>query len=214
VTFDAAAARADVEEICRRLDGIPLAIELAAARSRTLTPPELVARLGDRLGLLTGGRRTSAERHRTLRATIGWSHDLLTPPQQVLFRRLAIFAGPVDVEAAASVAGDGPNSTVELDPAAIDDLLGELVERSILLVDSGRFGRRFRLLETVRVRCRAALGRRRSGADPRAARAVVPASGAKHSSVAGRPIRGGRGRSPLRAVAQPPRRCRLGLRHR
>jgi predicted ATPase/DNA-binding SARP family transcriptional activator len=150
VTFDAAAARADVEEICRRLDGIPLAIELAAARSRTLTPPELVARLGDRLGLLTGGRRTSAERHRTLRATIGWSHDLLTPPQQVLFRRLSVFAGPVDVEAAASVAGDGPNSTVELDPAAIDDLLGELVERSMLLVDSGRFGRRFRLLETVR----------------------------------------------------------------
>ena len=150
VTFDAAAARADVEEICRRLDGIPLAIELAAARSRTLAPPDLVARLGDRLGLLTRGRRSSAERHRTLRATIGWSYDLLTPSQQVLLRRLSIFAGPADVEAAASVAGDGPNGTVELDPAAIDDLLGELVERSMLLVDSGRFGRRFRLLETVR----------------------------------------------------------------
>ena len=106
VTFDAAASRADVEEICRRLDGIPLAIELAAARSRTLTPPDLVARLGDRLRLLTGGRRTSAERHRTLRATIGWSYDLLTRPQQVLVRRLSIFAGPFDVAAAGSVAAD------------------------------------------------------------------------------------------------------------
>ena len=86
----------DVEEICRRLDGIPLAIELAAARSRTLTPPDLVARLGDRLHLLTGGHRTSPERHRTLRATIGWSYDLLTRPQQVLVRRLSIFAGPFD----------------------------------------------------------------------------------------------------------------------
>jgi hypothetical protein len=150
VTFDAAAARADVEEICRRLDGIPLAIELAAARSRTLSPPDLVTRLGDRLGLLTGGRRTSAERHRTLRATVGWSYDLLTPSQQVLFRRLSILAGPFDAAAAWSVATDGAAGAAAGDPAAVDDLLGELVERSMLLVDSGRFGRRFRLLETVR----------------------------------------------------------------
>jgi len=150
VTFDAAASRADVEEICRRLDGIPLAIELAAARSRTLTPPDLVARLGDRLHLLTGGRRTSAERHRTLRATIGWSYDLLTPPQRVLFQRLSIFAGPFDVAAAGSVAVQTPTGTLDVDLAAVDDLLGELVERSMLLVDSGRFGRRFRLLETIR----------------------------------------------------------------
>ena len=150
VTFDAAAARDDVEEICRRLDGIPLAIELAAARSRTLTPPDLVARLGDRLHLLTGGRRTSAERHRTLRATIGWSYDLLTRPQQVLVRRLSIFAGPFDVAAAGSVAADTATATDGRTSRLVDDLLGDLVERSMLLVDSGRFGRRFRLLETIR----------------------------------------------------------------
>src|SRR5664280_2220038 len=150
VTCDAAAARVGVEEICRRLDGIPLAIELAAARSRTLGPPDLVARLGDRLHLLTGGRRTDAERHRTLRAAIGWSYNLLTRPQQVLMRRLSIFAGPFDVAAAGSVAADGPTGTVDVDLAAVDDLLGELVERSMLLVESRRFGRCFRLLETVR----------------------------------------------------------------
>ena len=81
-TFDAAASRDDVEEICRRLDGIPLAIELAAARTRTLAPSDLLDRLDQRLDLLTGGRRTSPERHRTLRATIQWSYDLLAPAQQ------------------------------------------------------------------------------------------------------------------------------------
>jgi predicted ATPase/class 3 adenylate cyclase len=149
-TFDAAASRDDVEEICRRLDGVPLAIELAAARSRTLTPPDLVARLGDRLHLLTGGHRTSPERHRTLRAAIGWSYDLLTPPQRALVRRLSIFAGPFDVAAAGSVAADAANATGGVDVAMVDDLLGDLVERSMLLVDPGRSGRRFRLLETIR----------------------------------------------------------------
>jgi predicted ATPase/DNA-binding SARP family transcriptional activator len=144
-TFDSHAHRDDVEEICRRLDGVPLAIELAAARTRTLTPPDLVERLGDRLRLLTGGRRTSAERHRTLRATIAWSYDLLARPHRVLFGRLSIFAGPFDLAAARSVAADD-----ELDPADVDDLLGDLVERSMLIVESGPFGRRFRLLETMR----------------------------------------------------------------
>ncbi|GAA1293354.1 hypothetical protein GCM10009609_72900 [Pseudonocardia aurantiaca] len=143
--FDPHAHRDEVEEICRRLDGIPLAIELAAARTRTLGPPDLVARLGDRLRLLTGGRRTNAERHRTLRATIGWSYDLLTRPQQVLFLRLSIFAGPFDVAAAGSVGADA-----ELDVVDVEDLLGDLVERSMLVVESGPFGRLFRLLETMR----------------------------------------------------------------
>ena len=150
LSFDAAAARDDVEEICRRLDGIPLAIELAAARSRTLTPPDLVARLGDRLRLLTGGHRTGPERHRTLRATIGWSYDLLTRPQQVMVRRLSIFAGPFAAAAACSVAADIATATDGVDEAMVDDLLGDLVERSMLIVDPGRFGRRFRLLETIR----------------------------------------------------------------
>ena len=204
VTFDAAAARADVEEICRRLDGIPLAIELAAARSRTLTPPDLVARLDDRLHLLTGGRRTSAERHRTLRATIGWSYDLLTATQQVLVRRLSIFAGPFDVAAAASVAAEAPTLTGDVGLAAVDDLLGELVERSMLIVEFRPVRSAFPAVgDHPGVHRRATCDRRRLRPDRRAARAVVPASGDPHSPAAGRPGRGRRGRPPRRAVAQP-----------
>ena len=106
LTFDPSASRDDVEEICRRLDGVPLAIELAAARTGNLSPADLVARLDDRLRLLTGGRRASVERHRTLRATIQWSYDLLTPPQQAMFRCLSIFAGPFDRLAAAAIVAD------------------------------------------------------------------------------------------------------------
>ena len=156
-TFDPYAHRADVEEICRRLDGLPLAIELAAARTRSLAPPDLVERLGDRLRLLTGGRRTSADRHRTLRATIQWSYDLLERPHQVLFERLSVFAGTFDVAAANSVAADA-----ELDVADIDDLLEDLVERSMLIVESGPFGQRFRLLETMREFAAEQLGQDRS----------------------------------------------------
>ncbi len=144
-TFDPSAGRADVEEICRRLDGVPLAIELAAARTGNLSTADLVERLDDRLRLLTGGRRASVERHRTLRATIQWSYDLLTPPQQAMFRCLSIFAGTFDRVAAAAVAADA-----DLDLVDVDDLLGDLVDRSMLVVESGPFGRRFRLLETMR----------------------------------------------------------------
>ena len=144
-TFDAAASRDDVEEICRRLDGIPLAIELAAARSRTLTAADVVNRLNDPLHFLTGGRRTSAARHRTLRATIQWSYDLLTPTQQAFFERLSVFAGPFNLEGATRVAADD-----ELDTVVVDDLLEDLVEKSMLTVESGPFGRLFRLLETIR----------------------------------------------------------------
>ena len=105
-TFDPSASRDDVEEICRRLDGVPLAIELAAARTGSLSPADLVERLDDRLRLLTGGRRASVERHRTLRATIQWSYDLLTPPQQAMFRCLSIFAGPFDRVAAEAIVAD------------------------------------------------------------------------------------------------------------
>ncbi len=143
--FDLHASRDHVEEICRRLDGVPLAIELAAARTTSLSPAELVERLDDRLRLLTGGRRTTVERHRTLRATIQWSYDLLRPPEQVLFQRLSIFAGPFDLAAAETVAADS-----DLDVVDVDELLGGLVERSMVIIESGPFGRRFRLLETVR----------------------------------------------------------------
>ena len=143
--FDPDADRAAAEEICRRLDGVPLAIELAAARTRSLSPADLVDRLDDRLRLLTGGRRTSVERHRTLRATIQWSYDLLSPSEQMLYRRLSIFAGSFDLNSAESVASDA-----ELDVADVNELLGDLVERSMVIVESGPYGRRFRLLETMR----------------------------------------------------------------
>ena len=143
--FDPEASRGDVEEICRRLDGVPLAIELAAARTSGLAPAELVARLDGRLRLLTGGRRSSVERHRTLRATIQWSYDLLSPQQQQVFQRLSIFAGPFDVAAAEAVVADA-----EVDRHDVDHLLGDLVDRSMLVAESGPFGRRLRSLETIR----------------------------------------------------------------
>ncbi|MHA6783122.1 AfsR/SARP family transcriptional regulator [Pseudonocardia saturnea] len=144
-TFDRHASRADIEEICRRVDGIPLAIELAAVRMTALTPSDLVDRLDRPLRLLTGGRRTSAERHRTLRATIAWSYDLLTRRQQVLLAQLSIFTAAFDLGAAGRVAIDDGSADDD-----IDDLLGDLVGRSMLTVESGPFGRRFRLLETMR----------------------------------------------------------------
>ncbi|MGI9612462.1 MAG: AfsR/SARP family transcriptional regulator [Acidimicrobiales bacterium] len=143
--FDVDAERDVVIEICRRLDGVPLAIELAAARVRSLSPGDLVARLDDRLRLLTGGRRRSVERHRTLRATIQWSYDLLTPAEQALLRRLSVFAGSFDLAAAEAVTADE-----ELPIADVNRLLGDLVERSMVAVESGAYGRRFRVLETMR----------------------------------------------------------------
>lgn len=143
--FTLDSVRSDVERICRRLDGVPLAIELAAARSRVLAPSDLVARLDDQLALLTRGRRTGADRHRTLRATIGWSYDLLTEREQVVLQRLAVFAGPFDLAAAEAVVADDALSVAD-----VDAMLGALVDRSMVLVGAGPFGRRFRLLATVR----------------------------------------------------------------
>ena len=143
--FDPEVHRPDIEEICRRLDGIPLAIELASARISSLAPSDIVARLDDPLRLLTGGQRTAAERHRTLRATMQWSYDLLTPEEQALLERLSVFAGPFDLAAAETVAAGGAGAT------RVADLLGGLVERSLVVAESGPFHRCFRLLETVRL---------------------------------------------------------------
>ena len=154
--FDPVASRAAVEEICRRLDGLPLAIELAAARTSSLSPADLADRLHHRLALLDGARRTGTERHRTLQAAIRWSHDLLTPGEQVLFRRLCVFAGPFDLAAAEQVASGPALARSDLDAA-----LGRLVDQSIVMVESGPFGRRFRLLEPIRqfgAECLAAAG--------------------------------------------------------
>lgn len=135
---------AAVEAICTRLDGIPLAIEIAAARTRSLTPTELLARLDDRFRLLRGGGR-GIERHQTLRATVAWSYQLLTDQQRLLFDRLSVFAGGFDLATAEAVCSD--DALGELD---IIDLLGELVDKSMVIADRTGTTTRYRLLETLR----------------------------------------------------------------
>jgi predicted ATPase len=134
-----------VGEICRRLDGVPLAIELAAARVRALSLAEILEGLHDRFRLLTGGARTGVRRQQTLRASVDWSHALLTLPERVLFRRLAVFFGGFDLDAARAVAGDD-----EVQPFQVLDQLGLLVDKSLLVVDDTGGRTRYRLLETVR----------------------------------------------------------------
>ncbi|MBV9039548.1 MAG: LuxR family transcriptional regulator, partial [Acidimicrobiia bacterium] len=134
-----------VAEICRRLDGIPLAIELAAARLRAFSPAEIVAGLHDRFRLLTGGARTAVRRQQTLRASVDWSHALLTEPEQVLFRRLAAFAGGFDLEAAQAVGGGEG-----IDRHQVVDELALLVDKSLVATEDSHLATRYRLLETVR----------------------------------------------------------------
>ncbi len=134
-----------VGEVCRRLDGVPLAIELAAARVVTMTPAELAKRLDRRFRLLTGGERVAIERHQTLRATIDWSFELLTEPQQRLLARLSVFVGGWTLEAAEEVCSGHP---IEADEVL--DLLAGLVARSLVVVDDAGVETRYRLLETIR----------------------------------------------------------------
>jgi predicted ATPase/DNA-binding CsgD family transcriptional regulator len=137
--------RATVLEICSRLDGMPLAIELAAARIRALSPTEILDGLHDRFRLLTGGARTTVPRQQTLWASVDWSHALLTDAERILFRRLAVFAGGFDLEAAQAVAaGD------ELERGEILDLLTLLVDKSLVLAEYAETRTRYRLLETMR----------------------------------------------------------------
>ena len=126
-------------EICRRLDGLPLALELAAARLRTLPAKELAERLDDRFRLLTGGSRTALPRHRTLRAVVDWSWDLLEEPERRLARRLAVFPAGATLEAATAVDGED----------ALDGLAA-LTERSLLQVVPDSDPTRYRMLETIR----------------------------------------------------------------
>ena len=139
-----------VVEICRRLDGIPLALELAAARVPLLSVQEIALRLGDRFRLLTGGRRTALPRQQTLQALIDWSWDLLTDDERRLLRRLSVFAGGCTLEAAAAVArdvdGDRAGEDRSLDTL---DALGRLVGRSLVVVERGGTTR-YHLLETIR----------------------------------------------------------------
>src|SRR6202011_4088486 len=134
-----------VADICRRLDGIPLAIELAAARVKVLSLPHLAQRLNDRFKLLTGGSRSAVPRQKTLSALIDWSYDLLTSQEQTLFNCLGIFAGGFSLDAGAAVcAGEGIH---EVD---ILDLLSSLTDKSLVVADTGGEKERYRLLETTR----------------------------------------------------------------
>ncbi len=142
-----------IAQICRRLDGIPLAIELAAARVNVLTPGEIAARLDDRFNLLTGGNRTALPRQQTLRALIDWSYELLSEEERVLFRRLAVFSGGRNLEAVEQVCGSVP-----LDPVRVCDLLGQLVAKSLLVVEEKNGSMRYGFLDTIKAYALAKLG--------------------------------------------------------
>jgi predicted ATPase/class 3 adenylate cyclase len=157
LTADNAPAVAD---ICQRLDGIPLAIELAAARARALSVETIAARLNDRFRLLTGGVRTALPRQQTLRALIDWSYDLLSDKERILLRRLAVFAGGWTLEAAEAV-GVGE----EVREPEVMDLLADLVDKSLVMVEPERG--RYRLLETVRQYAEERLAQSAEGSETR-----------------------------------------------
>src|SRR5204862_4589774 len=131
-----------VAAICRHLDGIPLAIELAAARTNALGVEELAARLNDCLHLLTGGRRTALPRHQTLRATLDWSYQLLPEPERMILRCLAIFAGAFSLESASAVA-----RSAGLAPAEVVDGLSNLIAKSLVVAEVAGYVASYRLLD-------------------------------------------------------------------
>jgi predicted ATPase len=139
-----------VAEICRRLDGLPLAIELAAARVRLLPPQALLPRLGQQLSLLTSGARDLPERQRTLRSTLDWSYGLLSASEQVLFARLGVFAGPFSLPAAEAVGAGSPDPGPATEPGPVLETLGSLVDSSLVQADTRGGEPRFALLETIR----------------------------------------------------------------
>ena len=141
-----------VAEICRRLDGLPLAIELAAARVKLLAPQALLSRLGHRFSVLTGGARDLPERQRTLRSTLDWSFGLLSAGEQALFARLGVFAGTFSLSAVETVGGEADDIPLA-DPdhaGQLIDTLGSLVDNSLVQAETRSAEPRFRLLETVR----------------------------------------------------------------
>nr|WP_239523398.1 BTAD domain-containing putative transcriptional regulator [Geodermatophilus normandii] len=140
-------ADAAVVEVVRRLDGLPLAIELAAARMRVLTPAEVAARLADRFRLLTGGRRTAAPRHRTLRAVVEWSWDLLDAREREVAEHFSVFASGATQDAVAAVC---PSWRSGADAGDLADVLSALVDKSLLVALHTADGTRFRMLETLR----------------------------------------------------------------
>src|SRR5262249_2519691 len=136
--FDARDATT-LEQLCQALDNLPLALELAAARVSLLTPAEILGRLDARFKLLKQvGRRDVAPRQQTLRTTVEWSYALLEPAEQALFRRLSVFAGAFDLAAATTIGG--PDTL---------DVLGRLVDKSLIMASSTEHGSKYRLLETL-----------------------------------------------------------------
>jgi predicted ATPase/DNA-binding SARP family transcriptional activator len=147
---------ADVAGICRVLDGMPLAIELAAARLRVMSPAQLTARLGDRFAVLTGGSRTALPRHQTLRAVVEWSWDLLAKPERVLARRLAALPAGLTLGVAEGTCADEPGDPGgDLPADAVLDALTGLADKSFLTVDAeaGDSEPRYRMLDTIRAYC-------------------------------------------------------------
>ncbi|MFB7274892.1 AAA family ATPase [Streptomyces sp. NPDC056244] len=138
------AREAAVRELCRRLDGIPLAVELAAGRLHALSVEQILDRMGDRFRVLTEGRRGVPARHRTLRTAIGWSHELCTPRERLLWARLSVFAGPFDLEAAEYVCGGH-----ELPAESVLDVLSGLIAQSLVVREETPAGVRYRMLDTV-----------------------------------------------------------------
>ena len=153
-----------VARLCRRLDGLPFAIELAAARVAALSPDDILERLDQRFRLLAGGARTSLAHHQTLRRTVEWSYELLDDRDRTVFDRLSVFAGTFDLAAAEAVAADG-----SLAEADVTDAVVSLVAKSMLTVTETPTGRRYRLLETLRD-----YGRERLAADRRDRRRPAP----------------------------------------
>jgi len=134
-----------IAQVCHRLDGIPLAIELAAARVRGLKVEQIARRLDDRFRLLTSGGRTALPQHQTLRAMIDWSHSLLTEPERILFRRLSVFAGSWSIEAAEAVCTDQGGIGHE----DVLDVLLHLADKSLISVGEHHAEMRYHMLETI-----------------------------------------------------------------
>ena len=174
-----------VAQVCRRLEGIPLAIELAAARIGVLSVERIAERLDDSLILLTAGGRTALPRHRTLRATLEWSHELLGEPERKLFRRLSVFAGGLTLEAAEAVgAGDG------IEQHDVLDLLSKLVDKSLVVAEAspGEEGAlRYRMLEPIRQYGQRTPGGERGGAAGQGApRRILPGACGRGRCARGR----------------------------
>lgn len=156
-----AANATTVDELCRRLDGIPLAIELAASRVASLGVPEILALLDERFRLLTGGRRVALERHQTLRAAVDWSYSLLRPDEAVVFTRLAVFAGSFDARATRAVVADD-----SVDEWAVLDAIDGLVRKSMVAAEEQPDGAvRYQLLETLRQYARERLEQEGNGGE-------------------------------------------------